>query len=78
MWQETRNNLSSGAFGDPTNIDTLILFWSKMKLLHYPGASDTLQYLEDKKQREAEMQMRAQQMAQAETNNMIGGLKNAL
>ena len=78
MWQETRNNLSSGAFGDPTNIDTLILFWSKMKLLHYPGASDTLQYLEDKKQREAEMQMRAQQMAQMQTETTIGGLKNAL
>ena len=46
MWQETRMNLQSGAFGDPSDIDTLILFWSKMDALHYPGASETKRYLE--------------------------------
>ena len=46
MWQETRMNLQTGAFGDPTNLRTLILFWTKMELLHYPGAGDTKTYLE--------------------------------
>ena len=46
MWQETRNNLQTGAFGDPTQISTLILFWSKMESLAYPGAGETKRHLE--------------------------------
>jgi len=46
MWQETRMNLQQGAFGKPTELKTLILFWSKMELLHYPGAADTKSFLE--------------------------------
>lgn len=75
MWQETRQNLQTGAFGDPAATDTLILFWGKMEMLHYPGAASTKKYLEEKLQREQEqaalmqqlqMQMQAQQqMAQA-------------
>ena len=78
MWQETRMNFSSGAFGDPTAVDTLILFWTKMKGLHYPGAADTLAFLEEKKRREAEAAMKAQQMAEAETRNAMGGVMNAV
>lgn len=69
MWQETRLNLQSGAFGDPANIQTLILFWSKMEMLHYPGAGETRKYLEaqldqqlQEQQRQAEFQ--AQQVKQ--------------
>lgn len=54
MWQETRMNLQTGAFGDPTSTETLILFWSKMEMLHYPGAAETKSFLEDKLQREQE------------------------
>ena len=61
MWEETRNNLTSGAFGDPTNLQTLILFWTKMELLHYPGASDTKAYLEEQLRMQQEAQMRQQQ-----------------
>ena len=64
MWQETRLNLQTGAFGDPTSIDTLILFWTKMDLLHYPGASDTLDYLKELQQRQAQAQMQQQRQAQ--------------
>ena len=63
MWQETRQNLQTGAFGDPTDIETLILFWAKMEELHYPGAGQTKKHLEEKAQRAEEMQ-RAQQQAQ--------------
>lgn len=48
MWQETRMNLQQGAFGDPMDIQTLILFWQKMEELHYPGAGTTKKFLEDK------------------------------
>ena len=52
MWQETRMNLQTGAFGDPTKTQTLILFWSKMEMLHYPGAAETKSFLEEQLERE--------------------------
>lgn len=64
MWQETRMNLQTGAFGDPTQIQTLILFWSKMELLHYPGAGETRTYLEEELKRQQEAMRMQQQMAQ--------------
>ncbi|MBE6649382.1 MAG: hypothetical protein E7614_07695 [Ruminococcaceae bacterium] len=40
MWAETRNNLASGTFGDPTSVSTLVLFWNIMERFHYPGAAE--------------------------------------
>ena len=63
MWQETRMNLETGAYGDPTKFSTLILFWTKMELLHYPGAAQTKEYLEAelvKQQQEQAMMMQMQ------------------
>ena len=65
MWQETRMNLETGAFGDPTNPATLILFWQKMEMLHYPGASETRAYLEEEAQRQAMMAQQREQQALA-------------
>ena len=64
MWQETRMNLQTGAFGDPQSLRTLILFWTKMELLHYPGAGETRAYLEEELRRQAaaEQQDQMQQM----------------
>ena len=62
MWQETRQNLQTGAFGDPGQTETLILFWSKMEELHYPGAASTKKYLEEKLAREQQMQAQQMQM----------------
>lgn len=63
MWQETRMNFQQGAFGDPTSLNTLILFWTKMEMLHYPGASDTKTYLQEQLKQQ-QMQMMQQQMMQ--------------
>ena len=60
MWENTTAHLQAGAFGDPTQTQTLILYWRKMDLLHYPGAAETLSYLEERMQQE---QMAAQQQA---------------
>lgn len=62
MWQETRMNLQSGAFGDPASTETLILFWSKMEELHYPGAGTTKAFLEDRLEREHAQAQQAQQL----------------
>lgn len=63
MWQEIRMNLQTGAFGDPADPETLILFWEMMAGQHYPGAAEIRERLEKKRQEQlAQMQM--QQMQQ--------------
>ena len=62
MWQETRMNLQTGALGDHSSTETLILFWSKMEELHYPGAGETKKYLEKRLQQEQQRAAQAQQM----------------
>jgi len=57
MWQEVNQYFRSGAFGDPSDVNTMILFWSKMELLHYPGAADTKRYLEEELQHQQQQQM---------------------
>ena len=69
MWQETRMNLQSGAFGNPQDINTLILFWTKMALLHYPGAEDTLEYLQEM-QAQQQMQQQQQMMMEQQQQQM--------
>lgn len=69
MWQETRMNLQTGAFGNPAELDTLIMFWSKMEQLHYPGAGDTRKVLENKlKEQQQAMQMQAAALMAAPQN----------
>jgi hypothetical protein len=62
MWQETRMNLQTGAFGNPQDIETLILFWSKMEELHYPGAGATRKYLEERRETQAQQAAMMQAM----------------
>ena len=78
MWQETRMNLQSGAFGDPTSAETLILFWGKMEMLHYPGAAETKKYLEDrlKREREAAQQAQMQQLMMLKAQQDAAGAEN--
>lgn len=82
LWQETRMNLQTGAFGDPGSTDTLILFWSKMEELHYPGAGATKKFLEDRLAREQQaMQQQAmmqQQQAAIAQGRTAGGLPPGL
>ena len=64
-------NLQTGAFGDPTNLQTLILFWTKMEMLHYPGAGETKSYLEEELQRQqAQQQQMMQMQAQMQQQQM--------
>lgn len=73
MWKETRDNLQSGAFGDSTALETLILFWSKMEELHYPGAKSTKKYLEDRLQ-EAMAAPPVQPTTPTQTTPPMGGM----
>ena len=61
MWQEIRMNLQTGAFGDPSDPETLIMFWEMMAGQHYPGAAEIRERLEKKRQEQlAQMQMQQQ------------------
>lgn len=71
MWQETRLNLQQGAFGDPQNPDTLILFWTLMEGLHYPLAGVIKANLEEQKAQQEQMQQ--QMMMQQMQQQMMAG-----
>ena len=72
LWQETRSNFESGAFGNPQDINVLILYWTMMKEMHYPIAGTVLQNLQQQKERQEQMMaqqqamMAQQQMQQAD------------
>ena len=68
MWQEIRMNLQTGAFGDPSDPETLIMFWEMMAGQHYPGAAEIRERLEKKRQEQlAQMQMQQMQQLPQET-----------
>lgn len=48
MWQETRSHFESGAYGDPSQPDTQLEYWSIMSELHYPGAKKAKEFLKKK------------------------------
>lgn len=79
MWQEATAHLQAGAFGDPTATETLILYWTKLEELHYPGAAQTKQYLVDRMEQQqqaammqAAVQQQAAQSAQQQTGAVMG------
>lgn len=64
LWQEATSHLTSGAFGNPGEIQTLILFWEEMVANHYPGAETIAAQLKERAQQQAQaaqMQMAMQQ-----------------
>lgn len=48
MWQETRNNYTSGTMGNPQDIQTQISFWTIMSNLDYPTAKTILEMLKNR------------------------------
>ena len=65
MWQETRSNFESGAYGDPTQLDTLEMYWTTMNKLHYPCDQDALKLISQIKveQQKIMLQQQAQEAA---------------
>ena len=66
LWQDTTQMFQLGAFGNPQDVNTLLLFWTKMELLHYPGAADTKEFLEKLQQQQMAMQQQQMQLQQAQ------------
>lgn len=78
MWQETRQNFTSGAFGDPSSYETIYMFWSVMESLHYPSSNRIKKQVEDmieKQNRErAALQASVTQVPQGEAAAESPGL----
>ena len=84
MWQETRLNYQEGAYGQTNLTQTLVVFWTRMEQLHYPGASDTRSYFESvlKQEKAQALALQQQQLKlqleqpnnQQLTNRQVGGV----
>lgn len=72
MWEETRLNFTSGGYGDPTDIQTIVMFWQTMDALHYPGAKQALRFAtmraEQQQQQMQQQQTLENQQAQEKLN----------
>lgn len=69
MWKETREYYMSGAFGNPQEIGTQIMFWHTMEKLHYPNAAETKKQLIEKQKSQASLQaQQAKMMLKAQDN----------
>lgn len=68
MWQEITTHFQSGAYGNPGEIDALILYWQMMEEQSFPGAGTVRRMLEERKmelQAQQQMQMQFQQQQAA-------------
>lgn len=73
MWEETRLNFTSGAYGNPQDLNTIAMFWQMMDSLHYPGAKQALQFaMKRVEQQQAQLAQQAQMNQQnAETQMAV-------
>ena len=74
MWKETRSNFEAGAYGDPTSIDTLEMYWTTMNKLHYPCAPDALKLIKKRREMEhmmAQQQAMQEQVVKAQTQRLL-------
>ena len=72
LWQEARVNFQSGAYGDPSLPQTLLIFWLNMERAGYPNARDNVERIQEEIRRQEEMMMLQQQaqMAQQEADGL--------
>lgn len=63
LWQETRMNYQTGAYGPPSDPRSMLLFWRTMERLHYPGASQTAAQIEEQARQQQQMQTQAAAMS---------------
>ena len=52
MWQEAVGQYQMGAYGDPAQTETRLLYWQRLNFLHYPGAERMVEMLEAQQEQE--------------------------
>jgi len=66
IWAENRLNFQNGCYGNPQELETLLIFWQQMEKHHYPDARDMVERIRGiiEAQRQALEQQLAAQKAQ--------------
>lgn len=66
IWSENRLNFQNGCYGNPQELETLLIFWQQMEKHHYPDARDMVERIRGiiEAQRQAMQQQIAQQKAE--------------
>lgn len=67
IWQENRLNFQNGCYGQPQDINTLLIFWQQMEKHHYPDARDMVERIRGII--EAQQQQTQEQLQAAQTQN---------
>ena len=71
MWEETRLNFSSGAYGNPQDVQTIVMFWQMMDSLHYPGAKQALRFASKRAEQQAQMQMQQTEIENTQNSQKL-------
>ena len=71
MWEETRLNFTSGAYGNPQDLKTIQMFWQMMDSLHYPGAKQALKFASQRVKEQEEMMAKQAQMTQQQDERKL-------
>lgn len=67
IWQENRLNFQNGCYGQPQDINTLLIFWQQMEKHHYPDARDMVERIRGII--EAQQQQLQEQLQAAQSQN---------
>ena len=78
LWQEARGNLEKGCFGNPTDYQTLVMFWTIMEGLHYPLATEIKQQMQKRLEEQQMMQQQAMQMQAMQQLQQRGQMVNGM
>lgn len=69
IWQENRINFQNGCYGNPQELETLLVFWQQMEKHHYPDARDMVERIRgiiEAQRKQLEQQLAEQQQANEE------------
>jgi hypothetical protein len=61
LWQEARLNFQSGAYGNPADPTTLLIFWQNLERAHYPHAHENVERIRAQIESAQRAQIEAQQ-----------------
>lgn len=61
LWQEARLNFQSGAYGNPADPTTLLIFWQNLERSHYPHAHENVERIRAQIESAQRAQIEAQQ-----------------
>lgn len=64
IWSENRLNFQNGCYGNPQQLETLLIFWQQMERHHYPDARDMVERIRgiiETQREQLEQQLAAEQ-----------------